>query len=304
MAFTEESNRALKDQVVRSDFRLVDMEFRVGNAVARQRVSTLVPGQISASEAARGLIDKPEAGPGVLPLLAPGPAPGRLPLPDGVVPEVVGGPVDVVVGAQVYTVRGDSSTATVFRGPNLIADGILVRVTGELVHASPILSTDEGVTFLVSDSDVQSSIGRLGGDHDLINMGLGAPVVGDHGIGLIHEQSSVGGINQSRWDVRFHHPVRAGQRLCVEQDVAVGLHFYAVFEVVQFASMPSVNRILKGTIQDSLRVDPDPLAFRPILMEHESLDNRVAFSSAEFTKLFLDAFEPVGEILKEGLSVV
>lgn len=304
MAFTDEGNFLLKDMIIRSDFRLVDAEIRVGDVTARQRVSSLLQRQLASVEIIAAAAVEPVLPPGVPPI---GPSP--VPPPVGGLPPVVPEePTDIgperVVGRQVYTVRGDSSTATVFRGPRIIADGVLVRVTGELVHTSPILSTDEGITFLVSDSDELNSIGRLGGDHDLINMGLGAPVVGDHGIGLIQEQDNTGGVNQSRWDVRFHQPVRSGQRLCVEQDVGVGLHFFAVFEVVQFSEGLSTTEVIRERVVESVRLPPAPAGFTPVMMQHSILPPVVVQSLASFQFRFALGYQPVGNVLSSGVSLI
>lgn len=306
MAFTDEGNFALKDMLIRSEFRLVDAELRVGDAVVRQRVSSLIQRQLGLAEENAALVADPSFPPGVTPLSPispPAPIGGVFPEPE---PERVAVTAPVLVGKQVYTVRGDSSTATVFRGARLTSSGFLVRVSGEMVSAVDIRSTDEGLTFLISDADEDNSIGRLGGDHDLINMGSGDPVSGDHAIGLIQTVTAAGFVPPSRFDVAFFTPVRAGQRLCVEQDVAVGLSFYAVFEVAQFSEGGTVTQVIRERIVESVRVPPPIVAFTPVMMvfPEAPTNRRVALNLGSFKILFEQGFRPVGNVTASGVSLV
>ncbi len=303
MAFTVEGNFALKDKLIRSEFRLVDVEIRVGDFRSPNRVSSLLQRELAGRESTLELINNQSLPPGIRALEGFGGGP--LGTPGGPMegPPAEPGAAMEITGKQVYTVRGDSSTGTVFRGARLLSDGFLVRVSGELTSSAEILSTDEGITFLVSDSDELNSIGRLGGDHDLINMGTGDPVVGDHAIGLIDRATNVGFVVPAKFDVGFHTPVRAGQRLCVEQDVAVGAHFYAVFEVAQFANVQSSTGYVGMQIRQSVPVDPPAPVFQPVVMQESIFrpKGRIVNSLAEVNQLLMLGWIIVGNVFPDGI---
>ena len=298
MAFTEEGNFLLKDKIIRSDFRLVDVEIRVGAFRSPNRVSALLQSRLAGQVAQEGQIEQQVLPPGNFGLEGFGGGPIGTP----------GGPMDgsavppgqatEILGKQVYTVRGETPAFGVYRTAPITSDGILVRVYGEMTSVNDVIGVDNGIVFLISDNEQTRSVARAGGDYDLMVTGTGSPPPGRHGVGLIFRATSSGFGSQSVFDVGFHTAVRTGRRFAVEHGMSGVGDFWAVFEVAQFIGVGASSGYIGNRIRESVPPEPAPTGFIPVVMQ-ESIrrpGGRVVESLAEVNQLLMLGWIIVGNL--------
>ncbi|KKN15101.1 hypothetical protein LCGC14_0989500 [marine sediment metagenome] len=307
MALSLEANFELKDRLIRSAFRLVDVEIRVDGSVLRSRVSNLLKSRLAVAESQ----DVIRFDPGSVPLLFPptAPTPGVTPPDEEEEEPVKPAPLAAraVVGRQVYTIRGSNSPNNITLGANLIADGILTRARGSTVAPFDFLDFDNGIRLLISDSEDIGRNVRVGGDFDLFQVGSGGNVTGTHGIGVGRENAVGESAGIDQFDVPFHRLVRAGQRFGVDLNAGGIVGYWVTFEVTQFAEFEGGVSVLRERIIDSAPASPAPRGFDPVMMVlpgREEVLPKVVTSLAEFKKWFENSWVPKGRITSSSLSLL
>jgi len=303
MTFTVEGDLALKDMIVRSDFRLVDVEIRAGTLMSPNRVSSLLQRRLAAAAAQRELIENQQLPPGKRPIEGTG---GTAPVPvDGALPVVPSSavPAGVVVSRQVYTVRGSNSPNNVTRGTPIISDGILTRVSGGVTSDSDFGAFDDGIAFLISSVDQVTSVGRLSGDRDLFQLGRGGIPSTFHGIGVNEQLTAVGHSAVDNFNIAFHRSVLAGDRFGVDLNAGGVSQYWATFEVTQFAEQVAGSAYVGERIVESMRQDPAPPSFQPVIMQQSIFapGGRVVESLGEVNQLLQLGWIIVGNVFPDGI---
>jgi len=306
MPFTVEGNFALKDMLIRSEFRLVDVEVRVDSTVQRLRVSSLLSRDLAGFEAQEAVI----ADPPLVPLLfPPNVVPPGTVLPDEPRVPMVGAPavgMGIVAGRQVYTIRGSNSPNNIVLGTNITADGILTRVRGSTVAPFDFIDFDNGIRLIVTDSEDIGRNNRVGGDVDLFQVGSGGNVTGTHGIGVGRENAVGESAGIDQFDISFHRPIRSGQRFGVDLNAGAIVGYWVTFEVTQFVEFESGVEFVRERIVESIVERPAARGFTSILMSRQTGPvsvNRVATTESLFANLFAAGFRPVGNLTSEGVSL-
>lgn len=307
MALSLEANRALRDKLILSSFRLVDVEVRVNSTALRLRVSNLLARSLAGAEAQDAVISEPPFPPLLFPPNVPPPG-VEVPVEEEepVKPAPVG--ARAIVGRQVYTIRGANVPNNVVRSSNIVADGILTRARGSTISPSDFEEFDNGIRLIVSDSDEITTVARVAGDFDLFIVGFGGTVLGgSHGIGLGRENAAGESAGVDSFDIPFHRPVRSGQRFGVDLNAGGHVSYWVTFEVTQFAEFESTVATIRERIIESRPAAPAPRRFTSVMMSRQVGPvsvNRLATSENLFSTLFLRGFRPVGNLTADGVSLL
>ncbi len=303
MAFTVEGNFALKDMLIRSEFRLVDVEVRVGDFRSPNRVSSLLQRQLAGREAQLELINNQVLPPGIRALEGFGGGPAGTAGGPMEGPPTEPGAAMEITGKQVYSLRARNGAFNVTRSAQITSDGILVRVSGGVVAAFDFGSFDDGLRLLISDSDQVTTVDRVGGDFDIFTVGRGGDPTTSHGIGVNNQVTAVGHPSVDNFDIGFFRPVRAGQRFGVDLNAGGIVEYWAVFEVAQFSNVRSSRGYVGQQIRDSVPVDPSPPVFQPVIMQQSIFrpSGRVVESLAEVNQLLQLGWIIVGNVFPDGI---